>query len=116
MSNLRFIYSLVHDEDILIEVKKKSDIGFWEYQFFGLLSYYFKKEKDILLITNNRLIYAINNELIKNIEYSNFSKIKFNSSSDMLSFFDKKNNNIKLSLKKMRLSFEEIQYLKNKLK
>ncbi len=115
MTSLNTINAILQNEQSLLFISKKSEMGFWDYQIFGLLSLIFNKKRDYLLITKKRLVYIINDEIIKNIEYNDFSKIQFNHFSDRVSFIDTLNNNRYLNLKGLRLSYEEIQKIKSAL-
>lgn len=112
---MKSLNKLIKGEEILIKIKKKSDISFWDYQIMGLLSFFTNNSMDYYIMTNNRILLSIKNNDIINIEYNDFSKVQFNSSNDRLIYLNKNNERQNLSLKKLRLTYEEIQLLKNKL-
>ncbi|MFD2917332.1 hypothetical protein [Psychroserpens luteus] len=115
MNNLSYISSVLSNEKIILKLIKKSDISFWNYQFLGLLSIFFNRGKDFFVITENKIVLLLDDKLIKKSEYLDFSIIKFNSASSILHFVDKENKNRNLNLSRLRLTYEEIQYLKSKL-
>lgn len=108
-------YKIIKGEETLFKIKKKSEIGFWHYQILGLFSYFVNKSSDYLIITDRRILIVIKDEILNNIEYKDFPKIKYNSISGILSFQNTLNKTKNLSLKKLRLTYEEIQLLKKKL-
>ncbi|WP_156115480.1 hypothetical protein [Psychroserpens sp. Hel_I_66] len=99
----------------MLKIIKASDIGFWSYQFLGLLSFFFNRGKDFFVITEHKIILLLDDKLIKKIEYLDFSSITFNSASSILNFIDKENRTRNLNLSRLRLTYEEIQYIKSKL-
>ncbi|WP_040278380.1 hypothetical protein [Psychroserpens damuponensis] len=115
MDSLIYISSVLKNEKIIVKIKKKSDIGFWKYQFFGFLSMCLNSSKDFFIITENKIILLLDDKLIKKLEYLNFSQIKFNAASSELHFINSENKNKSLNLSRLRLTYEEIQYLKSKL-
>lgn len=104
------------NEEVIVKIKKKTEISFWEYQILGLLSFFTKKSNDYLFITDKRVLVIINEETITDIAYQDFNKIIFNPLNDTLKVYTINNKEIKISLKKLRLSYEEIQLLKNHIK
>ncbi|RYH75644.1 hypothetical protein EVU94_01410 [Flavobacteriaceae bacterium 144Ye] len=111
MSN-KLVDSIIKNEDILIKLVKKSEESLLEHlTLLGLLT----NRKDILIITNKRILLVSKSKVIKNKEYTNFSKIKFNPLNHNLSFED--NDSLKqfINLNNFRISYKEIQYLKSKL-
>ncbi|WP_292950019.1 PH domain-containing protein [Olleya sp. UBA1516] len=108
-------YKIISDETVLLKLKKKSDIGFWQYQILGLLSFFANNQFDYLFITNKRIVVLIKDTVVTNIEYHNFKELKFNSMNNTLSFNDSNNQQQQLSLNKLRLTYEEIQLIKKKL-
>ena len=115
MNSLKYIDSILQNEKTLIKIEKKSEISFWAWQYFSILSYFMGRGKDLLLITKKRIIYMIDSELIKDIEYLEFSKINFNVMTSRIHFIDKEEKERYIGLNDIRLSYQEIQYLKNKL-
>lgn len=92
--------NIIIEENILLRIKKESEISFWEYHILGILSFFSKQTFDSFIITESRIIYIIKNEILINIEYKDFSKIKFNSMKDLLSFIDVENNQQIVNLKR----------------
>ncbi|PSG91640.1 hypothetical protein [Aurantibacter aestuarii] len=109
-------YKIIKDEEILVKIKTKSDIGFWQYQLFGWLSLFMERGHDFFLITEKKVLLIIKDELKFNQEYSDFSKIEFNSKSDIVTFQDVNSNLQKMSLTQLKLDYDDYQYLKQKLK
>lgn len=112
MNDLEYVKSILKTEKCLLVIKKKSEIGFWDYQMLGLFSFLTRKEKDYLVITEKRIIYVIKNELIKDEEYYKFSKIKFNHFNDTINFVNAENEPCSINIKEFRITYEEIQKLK----
>ena len=108
-------YKIIKEETILLKLKKKSDIGFWQYHILGLLSFFTNNQLDYLFITNKRILILIKDNIVTNIAYTGFEKLKFNSINNTLSFIDTNNQQQQLSLNKLRLTYEEIQQIKKKL-
>jgi hypothetical protein len=109
-------YKLIRGEDILVIIKIKSEIGFWQYQFFGFLSLFMERGNDYFIITNKRILISIKNNIKTNSIYSDFSKITFNTKSDQLSFVNETNEIKKVSLSNFNLDYDDYQYLKQRLK
>ena len=110
------VYSkYIKDETILVRIKTKSDVGFWQYQLFGFLSLFMDRGNDFFLITEKRILVLIKDNLKFNQEYSNFSKIEFNSNSDLVTFEDINFKIQKVSLSELKLDYDDYQYLKQKL-
>lgn len=112
---MKSINKIIKEETILVKIKKKSDISFWHYQILGLLSFFTNNSHDYFIITNRRIIIEIKGEIIINQEYSDFKKLNFNALNDTLKFSNKENIEQTISLQKLRLSYEEIQYIKSVL-
>ncbi len=106
---------LIKGEDILVKLKTKSDIGFWQYQILGILSLFMEKGNDYLIITDKRILMCIKENIRANFMYNNFSKIKINTKSDLLSFLNEDNEMQKISLSDFKLEYDDYQFLKNKL-
>jgi hypothetical protein len=112
---LNVFYKIIRGETIIVKIKKKSDISFWQYQILGLLSLFINNSKDYFFITERRVLLIVKNEIITNIQYQNFGKISFNPLNDTLKISIKENEEKIITLKPLRLSYEEIQYLKKKI-
>ena len=112
---MNVFYKIIRGETINIKIKKKSDISFWQYHILGLISFLTHNSYDYFFITEKRVLLVIKNELIINIEYENFDKISFNPLNDTLNISFKEKEEQTIPLKLLRLSYEEIQYLKKKL-
>ncbi|WP_439131734.1 hypothetical protein [Polaribacter sp.] len=102
-------------EEILVKLKTRSDIGFWQYQIFGILSLFMEKGNDYLVITDKRIVMCIKEVVKANFMYKDFSKIKINTKTDFLSFLNENNEIQKLSLSNLKIEYEDYQFLKNKL-
>jgi hypothetical protein len=109
---IKIDYADIEEEGILLLIKKKSETSYWEYSIFGILSYFLNYKKDYLIITKKRIVYIIRDEILKNSFYSDFSSIKFNSLNDIMSYKTIDNKNEKINLKNFRITYEEIQKLK----
>lgn len=112
---MTFFNKLIKGENILVKVKAKSDIGFWQYQIFGILSLFMEKRNDYFIITDKRILLSVKEKIKVNLPYKDFSKIKFNTKTDFLSFLNENNETQKISLSNLKLEYEDYQYLKNKL-
>lgn len=112
---MNIFYKIIRGEDVIIKIKKKSEISFWQYHILGLLSLFLNNTHDYFFITERRILLVVKKEIITNIEYHDFDKISFNSLNDSLKISIKENEKQTISLKRLRLSYEEIQYLKKKL-
>ncbi|WP_299519909.1 hypothetical protein [Winogradskyella sp.] len=114
MDSLNYINSLLKGEYI-VKIEKESEIGFWDWQYFSWLSFFMSRKKDLLLITEERIVYMIGSEIIKNIEYNDFSKITFNVMTSRIHFTDLEHRKRYIGLNDFRVTYEEIQYLKSKI-
>ncbi|MCF1190718.1 hypothetical protein LRR18_03900 [Mangrovimonas sp. AS39] len=103
------------NEKHILFIDKKSEVGFWNYQMFGLFSFLLNKKRDCLIITENRIILIIENELVTEIEHDGVLNIKFNPLNDSISFNHPIKNAQALSLRSLRLTYDEIQKIKNVL-
>jgi hypothetical protein len=108
-------YKFIKGEDILVKLKTKSDIGFWQYQIFGVLSLFMDKGSDYLIITDKRILMCIKEKIKGDFIYKDFSKIKVNTKSDLLSFINEDNEMQKILLSDFKLEYDDYQFLKNKL-
>jgi hypothetical protein len=115
MNSINKISFVSKNEKILLLIKKRAEIGFWDYQILGLFSFLLNRKNDYLLITNKRVVYSLNDELNKTINYKDFNNIKFNSLNDELSLRNEKDENKIINLKGLRLTYEEIQKIKKVL-
>lgn len=109
------IETYLKNEKELLFIKKRAEIGFWDYQILGLFSFILNRKNDCLVITDKRVVYSLEDEFIKNIKYKGFSNIKFNSLNDELTLMNEKNEINIINLKGLRLSYEEIQKIKKAL-
>ncbi len=107
--------NLIADEKILIKVKTKNGVGFWQYQILGLLSLFMDRDNNYFIITEKRVLIIVKNKIELNSIYSDFSKIKFNSKSDMLSFQNKNNETQNISLSALELEYDDYKYIKHQL-
>ncbi|MDY2587018.1 hypothetical protein [Winogradskyella aquimaris] len=112
---MRSFFSLIKDEIIILKIKKKSEASFWEYQILGLFCYLFNLGFDYFIITDKKIVYVIKDELLKVAEYKDFESLQFNSNNDVFSFRNLDNQEQTLNLKRLRLSYEEIQKIKKTL-
>lgn len=106
---------LISGEKVIVKIKIKSDIGFWQYQLLGLLSLFTERGNNFFIITDKRIIITQKDSIKHNIEYKDFSKISFNSKSDVLTFFTLNNEEKKLSLSEIKLEYVDYQYIKHQL-
>lgn len=106
---------IIKGEDVLVNVKTKSDVGFWEYQVLGVLSLFMEKRNDYFIITEKRILLSIKENIKVNLRYKDFSKIKINTKSSIISFQNENNEIENISLSDFKLEYEDYQYLKNKL-
>lgn len=109
------LFKIIKDEVILVRLKTKSDVGFWQYQFFGLLSLFMNRGNDYLIITDKRIILSIKESVKVNERYLDFSSIKINTKKDTIYYTDKNNQLNSISLAQLVLDYEDYQYLKKKL-
>ncbi|WP_282134355.1 hypothetical protein [Seonamhaeicola maritimus] len=112
MDSVKYINSILKKEQNIFLLKKSSVPGILDNTLVGLAYLILNRNKDYLLITNKRIVCLVKNRLITNEEYNSFSKIQFNSSSDKIIFENLENKKQNLGLRKFRLSYEEIQKLK----
>jgi len=106
---------LIKGEEILVRLKTKRDIGFWQYQILGILSLFMEKGNDYFIITDKRILMCIKENITANFLYKDFSKIKFNTKTDLLSFVNENNQIKEISLSELKLEYDDYQFLKNKL-
>ena len=100
-------YKLIKGEEVLVKIKTKSDIGFWQYQLFGLLSLFMERGNDYFLISDKRILVSIKDHIKTNRIYNDFSKITFDSKSDRLSFINENNDIETLSLSSFNLEYDD---------
>jgi len=112
---MKTVWSIIKNENRLLSLKKKSEISFFEYHILGLLSFFTRKGHDYFIITDQRIVYLIKDELIKHVEYQSFESIQFNSNNNNLSFKNLKGQIQIINLNKFRPSYEDIQIIKQKL-
>jgi hypothetical protein len=67
MTDLRYVNKILKSEKYYLILKKKSEVGFWNFQFFGILSILLNKDKDYLIITENRILYVFQSKLVKDV-------------------------------------------------
>jgi len=106
---------LIKGEEILVRLKTKRDISFWQYQILGILSLFMEKGNDYFIITDKRILMYIKENITVNFLYKDFSNIKFNTKNNVLSFINKDNQLEEISLSKLKLEYDDYQFLKNKL-
>lgn len=107
--------SNIDREQIILKITKKSDIGFLEYHILGLLSFGLNLGQDSLTITNKKIEYIIKSNLVKSVFFNDFSTLKFNAIKDTISCINLDNKEEFINLKKIRLSYQEIQEIKTTL-
>ncbi len=110
------IFKIIKNEEILVKLKTKSDIGYWKYQLFGLLSLFMNRENDYFIITNKRIILSIKQNVKVNLMYQDFSSISVDTKKDLIFFKDDKSQPQNISLAQMELDYEDYRYLKSVLK
>jgi hypothetical protein len=109
------------DEEILF-LKKKSEISFLSYVFSNLkginfLYLLFVREKyDYLIMTHKRVFLLKKNKLVRSLTFKNGEKVIYNAIVPELKIFDKENNIKRLGLNFMRITYEENQEIKRKVK
>ena len=59
---------LKHEKELLF-IKKKAEIGFWDYQILGLFSFLLNRKNDYLIITDKRVMYGLKDEIIKKTRF-----------------------------------------------
>ena len=74
-----------------------------------------EKSNDYFIITDKRILVSIKENIKFNFIYKDFSKIKFNTKTDLLSFVNQDNQIEKISLSKLKLEYNDYLFLKNKL-
>lgn len=105
----------IKGEDIIVRIKTKRDTGFWQYQLFGLLSLFMDKGNNYFIITDKRILLCLKESIKSNFTYKDFSKIKFNSKNDLLTFVNENNEKQSISLSDFKLEYQDYQFLKQKL-
>ena len=98
-----------------MKIKVKRDVGFLQYQLLGILSLFLERGNDYFVVTNKRILVIQNEKAKVNLVYNDFSTIKFNAKTAIISFKNKENEIEKISLSKLKLDYEDYQYLKSKL-
>ncbi|TYB79288.1 hypothetical protein [Bizionia myxarmorum] len=106
---------LISGEKVIVKIKTKSDIAFWQYQLLGVLSLFTERRNNFFIITDKRIIITQKDSIKHNIEYNDFYKISFNSKSDVLTFFTLNNEEKKVSLTDLKLEYDDYQYIKHQL-
>ena len=115
MNSLKYINTLLRSETILLLIMKESEPDFWGHTTIGRIAYSLNKKKDCLLITEKEIFYMIRSKLKNKIQYKGFENIHFNHMNDRLYYIDINDNEQSLHLLDLRITYEEIQYLKSKL-
>ncbi|MFP4845292.1 hypothetical protein [Winogradskyella sp. PE311] len=115
MNSLKYINSILRNENTLVVIIKRSEPDFWGYTTIGHLAYVLGKKKDCLIITEKEILYLIRSKLKKKVKYLDFSEIRFNHMNDNMYYKDAGNNEQSIKLDELRITYEEIQYLKSKL-
>lgn len=115
MSSLKYVNSILRNENILVVIMKRSEPDFWGHTTIGYIAYVLGKKKDCLIITEKEILYMIRSKLKKKIQYLDFSEIRFNHMNDNIYYKDLDNSDQHIKLDELRITYDEIQYLKSKL-
>ncbi|AUP78395.1 hypothetical protein [Flavivirga eckloniae] len=100
-------------------IKKTSEGNFSETlmssdkSLIGLLFFLKRKKFDYLIITKQRILYIIRNKVIKNVSYSNQSKVNFDLKKNRIEYYDEKQEKEYIELSDLRITLEEIQQIKS---
>ncbi len=119
--NTNDIKLLFEKEGEVMFLKKKSELGFLDIFYTNnvILDFvlFFRKTKyDCVILSKKRIILINQNRLIKEFFYDIKKGIKFNSLIPEIVFFDEKGKTNTTNISFMRLTFEEIRSIKNKIK
>ena len=113
------INEILEKEEEVLFLKKKSELSFLDVFFtnnliLDVLLFFRKPKYDILVISKKRIVLMHKNKLIKDFIYDFNLGIKFNALISEIIVFDEKKTKISFSF--MRLTYEEIKLIKNKIK
>ncbi len=119
--NTNDIKLLFEKEGEVIFLKKKSELGFLDIFYtnnviLDCLLFFRKTKYHSLIISKKRIVLIRKNKLIKEFFYNSNEGIKFNSVIPEIVFFDQKGKTDIINISFMRLTFEEIRLIKNKIK
>jgi hypothetical protein len=111
MNKFKDVEDIIKDEIIKTVIRKKSARTGWQpFRRLGV-----DYGEDAFILTSNRIIYIIKDNIIKNIEYDCFENISFNPINDSINCKNRSNENISFKLTELRLHYDEIQLLKHQL-
>jgi hypothetical protein len=113
------IKEILEKEEEVLFLKKKSELSFLDVFFtnnliLDVLLFFRKTKYDILVISKKRIVLIHKNKLIKDFICDFNLGIKFNALISEIMVFDEKKTKISFSF--MRLTYEEIKLIKNKIK
>ena len=113
------IKEILEKEEEVLFLKKKSELSFLDVFFtnnliLDFLLFFRKTKYDFLVISKKRIVLMHKNKLIKDFIYDFNLGIKFNALISEIIVFDEKKTKISFSF--MRLTYEEIKLIKNKIK
>jgi hypothetical protein len=113
------INEILEKEEEVLFLKKKSELSFLDVFFtnnliLDFLLFFRKTKYDFLVISKKRIVLMHKNKLIKDFIYDFNLGIKFNALISEIIVFDEKKTKISFSF--MRLTYEEIKLIKNKIK
>lgn len=111
---------LLETEGSVLVLKKKSDSGFLDFFYTNnvivdLFLFFRRKKYNYLIITEKRIVLINKNELLKNVFYDFNKGLRFNSITFEISFFDENLKSRKVKCSFLKVSYEEVQLIKNKL-
>lgn len=115
------IKELLKTEGEILFLKKKSELGFMDVLYannfiLDFLLFFRKTKYDYLIITQERMIYINKNKLVNEFLYDINQGIKFNSLIPEVVFSESKGNKTnRIKFPSMRITYEEIKLIKNKL-
>ena len=113
------INEILEKEEEVLFLKKKSELSFLDVFFtnnliLDFLLFFRKTKYDFLVISKKRIVLMHKNKLIKDFICDFNLGIKFNALISEIMVFDEKKTKISFSF--MRLTYEEIKLIKNKIK
>tara|TARA_R110002126_G_scaffold277560_3_gene423592 strand:+ start:36424 stop:36792 length:369 start_codon:yes stop_codon:yes gene_type:complete len=113
------IKEILEREQEILFLKKKSESSFLDVFFtnnliLDVLLFFRKTKYDFLVISKKRIVLIHKNKLVKDFIYDFNLGIKFNALIPEIIVFDEKKTKISFSF--MRLTYEEIKLIKNKIK
>lgn len=118
--NDKEIKKILENEVEILIIKKKSELSFLDTLFtdnfiINFLIFFKKRKYDYLIITRKRIVSINKNKLIENILYDFSKGMKFNSLTSEISFYDRDSKSNKIRFSFLRITYEEIQFIKNKI-